>query len=372
MPTAARSSRSFALRPWMVVLVANLIFLAVIFLVNGSTIYEFIYPRQGGGVGGLGYDGQFTYWIARDPGTAAAAITDRGDIPAYRFQRILHAALSRLFSLGQEPLIPYAMVAIALAFLVIGTWAMEQLLIDIGVSRWYALTYGLFGGVFMAVRMTTTESLAFGLALLAILAGQRSKLLLQAVLFAIAALAKEPTLFFAAGYVLYFAANRRWRAAIRLAVISVVPFILWQVYLYLYMGSFGVGSGGQGATRFEIIPFNGIWQISQHSMQLFLALGFYLVIGTVIPTVYALIVTIRDLLRRKWDNPWVFLLFVNALVIPPTPFSTYREPSGIVRFIPGLVISFVLYTAYQYKTKRIRRPLQYSTMWILWGLVLLA
>ncbi len=360
------------LRPWMIVLVANLIFLAAIYRFNDNTVYEFIFPKQGGGVGGLGYDGQFTYFIARDPLGAPALIQERRDIPAYRYQRMLHPFLARILSLGQEPLIPYAMVIIALVGLVAGTWALEELLTDMGQSRWYALIYGLFSGVFVAVRMTTTESLAFGLVLLAILAERRGHLLWQAGLLALAVLAKEPTLFFVVGYVLYFAANKRWRDALRLSAIAITPFALWQLYMLLWIGQLGIGSGGAGATPFEIIPFNGLWQIYAVSPQLFASLGIYLILGTVLPTVFALMSTSFGLLRREWDNPYLFLLFINAIIIPFTPFSTYREPNGIIRFLPGLVLSFVLYAARRASLERGRRPLSYSALWVLWGLILIA
>src|SRR5258708_35189318 len=96
-----------------------------------------------------------------DPGGAAPSLAVR----AYRYQRILHPLLARIFSLAQEPLIPWAMTAINLIALMVGSWALEQLLIAERVSRWYALVYGLFGGGFFAVRVNTSEPLAYGLVL---------------------------------------------------------------------------------------------------------------------------------------------------------------------------------------------------------------
>ncbi len=45
-----------------------------------------------------GYDGQFAYYIARDPADSPDCL----DVPAYRMQRILLPALGALFSLGQD------------------------------------------------------------------------------------------------------------------------------------------------------------------------------------------------------------------------------------------------------------------------------
>jgi hypothetical protein len=46
--------------------------------------------------------------------------------------------------------------------------------------------------------------------------------------------------------------------------------------------------------------------------------------------------------------------------MPFVPFSTYREPLGILRFIVGLQIAVLLYAA---QTHNIR-VLRYSTFWI--------
>jgi hypothetical protein len=325
---------------------------------NGN-VREFIWPIL---TGPSGYDGQFSYFIARDPANAAPLIKAMGDVPAYRYQRILHPILARLLAFGQDTLIPWAMVAINLAALAIGTAAMEQLLVVERASRWYALVYGLFGGVFFAVRVDTAEPLAYGLVLLAILAGQRNKLTWQAILLALAVLAKETTIFFVAGYLAYYALERRWRDVVRLAVIGVIPFAAWELFLLTWLGQTGIGSGGAMATPFEIIPFNGIWRLREFGPSVFVLFGLIPILTALVPTLWALWRALRDMLQRRW-HPYVFLMLANAAIIPFVPFSTYREPRGIARFLVGLAISVVLYAA----LRRTRRPLRYSTFWVLFG-----
>src|SRR5690349_9834132 len=111
-----------------------------------------------------GYDGQFAYYIARDPSHAAPCI----DVPAYRYQRILLPIMGRVLALGSENVIPLAFMAINLIALVGSTALLENLLEVQKVSRIYALAYGLFGGLVIAVRLSTSEPLAYGLAVLAI------------------------------------------------------------------------------------------------------------------------------------------------------------------------------------------------------------
>src|SRR5260221_5935415 len=383
---AAKRRTSNILRPWIVTTVLCVAYLAFIYLnhyglnfdtqsprVAGKPIelglltlhysgqaLEFIWPTS---AGAAGYDGQYTYYIAADPLHASEHL----DVPAYPHSRILHPLLAGLLALGQAPLIPWTMLAINLIALAAGTAALEQLVRAENTSRWYALVYGLFGGVFIAVRVNTSEPLAYGLVLLAILAERRGRVFWHVILFALAALAKETTLFFVVGYLIYYTLERRWRDAMRLVLIVGLPFAAWQLVLRAWFGAFGIGSGGALATPFEILPFNGIWRLLPYGLGIFALLGIPVLAAALVPTLWGLWRSGRDALRRRW-HPYVFLLLANAAIMPFVPFSTYREPLGIARFMPGLVISLLLYAA----LRRQRRVLSYSTVWVIFGLLLIS
>jgi hypothetical protein len=133
--------------------------------------------------------------------------------------------------------------------------------------------------------------------------------------------------------------------------------------LLRWLGRTGIGSGGAMATPFEIIPFNGIWRLNtEYGFSVFLLFGLIPIITAVLPTLWALWRGVRDVLKRRW-HPYVFLMLANAAIIPFVPYSTYREPLGIARFLVGLVICVVLYAA----MRRALRPLRYSTFWVLFG-----
>ncbi len=349
------------LHPWSVVLALCVVYLLAVFLANGADAHVFVTLgtrfTEGDPAGTEGYDGQFAYFIAVDPLNAPQHL----DAPAYRYQRILLPALGRALSLGQAELIPWAFVLINLIALVGGTRLMERLLQAEGVNRWYALVYGLFAGVFMSVRLSLNEPLAYGLALAAIWLERQQKNHLSAGAFALAILAKETAITFVVGYLLWMLAERRWGAALRLAIAALIPFALWQVVLFGQFGEFGIGSGGAMATPFEIIPYNGLWRVytDTGSLGVFLTFAVLLVPGAVIPSLWGLVRSVQDVLQRHW-HPYVFLLLVNAAVIPFTPFSTFREPLGMLRFITGLVIAVVLFAA----LRRRSRALNYSFLWL--------
>ncbi|NWF70079.1 MAG: hypothetical protein HXY40_13415 [Chloroflexi bacterium] len=326
-----------------------------------------------------GYDGQFAYYIARDPQNAAPCI----DAPAYRYQRILLPIVGRILTLGFAPLIPLVFVALNLLALVGSTALLERLLVAQKASPYYALAYGLFGGLVIAVRLSTPEPLAYGLVLLALWWGQKSwaapdeqrddwrgRWGMPAAL-ALAALAKETTLIFAAAFALYYAAGRHWGAALRVLLITGLPFALWQLYLYSWLGTFGVGSGGAGGTPFEIIPFNGLWRIwTEGSFGAFVLLGGVALLVAALPALWGLVASAREIVgARLHTHVYAYLLFANAAVMLFVPFSTYREPLGILRFIPGLVIAHVLYAALRFRG---RRPLRYSLLWAITLLLPLA
>ncbi|MEB2288320.1 MAG: hypothetical protein OZ934_09435 [Anaerolineae bacterium] len=356
------------LRPWLVVLLACAVYLGAIFAVNDADPLAFVtlgecFSVCAGADGTAcppdseGYDGQFAYYIARDPVASPGCL----DAPAYRLQRILLPALARTLSLGQTALIPWALVAINLAALVGGTALLEDLLLRMGTSRWYALSYGLFAGVFMAVRLSTAEPLAYGLALAAVWLAARERLTGAAILLALAALAKETTAFFALGIALHLVLIGRWRAVLTLALIAAAPFLAWQGVLIAWLGTPGVGSGGALATAFTPIPYGGVWQIAlEGGLLVFLVLGVLLAIpAAVVPSLWGLWRAARDL-RGGQSDLAACLLLANAAIMPFVPFSTYREFLGLLRFMPGLVIAVVWYAA----AHRQRRALRYSTLWI--------
>lgn len=353
------------IRPWQVVLIACLGYLLVILISFGNPL-EFV--RIGHNFDPTlfsrdpeGYDGQFAYYIARNPSNAAQFMA--GDVPAYRFQRILYPALAWIVSLGgQEALLPWALVGINLIALMIGVALLEKLLTEEKVSRWYALSYGLFAGVFVAVRLCTNEPLAYMLAIAAILAAKRENAIAFTLLMALAVLTKETTVFFAIAYGLYLLSQRRIRPAILMGIGVLLPFALWQVVLYSKFGMLGVGSGGARATPFEIIPFMGVLRILNYGAATF-AISLFTLIPVLVSSIWALWQTGRDLLARRW-HLYTFLLFANALIMPFVPFSTYAEPLGIFRFMPGVVVGILLYAA----RRKIRRALNYSYLWIIFGI----
>ena len=364
------------LRPWVVVLLVGLAYVGITLARHGGDPLAFALVgtqySQGDPQGTQGYDGQFAYYIARDPAGGWRFC----DVPAYRYQRILYPLLAWALALGRSAAVGWALVALNVAALAGGTYFTERLLAARGVNCWYALVYGLYGGLVAGLRLDLPEPLAYGLVQAGLWAweergagsrkeeaearrGRKFCSSVTMVLLALAALAKETTLIAVAGLLFYLALEHRWREAVGLGLAVGLPFAAWQGVLWVWLGTPGVGAGGAMATPFEWLPFAGLLRVATVSWP-----AFWLLLAVegplfVLPIVWALIASVRDLLRG-WQHPWVAVLLAQAAVLPFLPFSTWREPLAMARLATGLVAATLLYGA----LRRSRRVLVFSLAWL--------
>jgi hypothetical protein len=298
-------------------------------------------PEPGGTEG---YDGQFNYYLALDPSPQRAA--PHLDVPAYRYQHILYPLLARILALGNAAAIPWTLAAINLFSLAAFTFLVGELLNERGGNRWSAVPIGLWAGLLGAVRLDLSEPLALMLVAFAlVIAGPRleRRIVPAGMLLALALLAKETMLPFVAGWVLWLILQREFRKGALIAS-TILPFLALQVWLWIVFGSPGLGSGGAGATAFEIIPFSGLIRIGAVSLAAFAVLAVVYLPGLLVPAAFGLAAPIRDFWRRA-GTPESCLLVVNALMIAVAPFSTFREPLGILRLACGLILCLWLYAA---------------------------
>jgi len=310
---------------------------------------------QGDPQGTEGYDGQFAYYIALDP----AGGWRRTDVPAYRYQRILYPLLARALALGQPEVIPWTLIAVNLAALAAGTYATERLLGDCGVSRWYALTYGLYAGQLLTLRTDLNESLSQALVQWGLYTWQRKQPGLGALCLGLAVFAKETALIFVVGYLLYLALSDHQRELLVGVALTLLPFAGYQLFLKSWLGDWGLGSGGAGATPFSPVPLGGLLSIGAVSGRALLLLLLIMIPLVVVPAVWCLWAAGRDAARQDW-HPVSLMLLINSLALLFLPQSTWREVAAMLRLSIGLVAAAVLYGG----LKRSSRTLNYSLFWL--------
>jgi hypothetical protein len=304
----------------------------------------------------MGYDGQFIFQIARDPLNGWQYV----DIPAYRYQRILYPVLAGGISLGSEAALPWLLILINLISVTAGTWVMEKMLTAHGLSRWYALGYGFFAGLWMGLRLDLTEPLAFLLVLAGLWAFESKQWGWSAVLFAGASLTREVTLAFAAGCAFSLLANRQVRLGLVWGGAVVLPFAAWQAVLWQWFGTIGVRSGGALSTPIEWIPFHGWWGFAELNPQAFWVMSLLIVPVAVIPAIAAVWTAGRGLWQGQRSEA-VWILFLNGLLVAILPRSILLDPLGLIRTLVGLVTA-ALYFGLR---KPSARALNYSLLWLL-------
>jgi hypothetical protein len=307
--------------------------------------------------GNPGYDGQFALYVARDPNPQSVA--EHLDVPAYRYQRILYPILARALVVGNPTLIPWSLLLVNLCALVGATGLLSSFFVERGYPSHYALIYGLWVGLVAAVGLDLHEPLAYGLVVLGWFWRFRNRPVLGAVALGLALFAKEMTVLFWIAALISDLVQRRPKSSTWTLIAGGALFALWQAWLWWTFGSPGIGSGGDMATGFEWIPFMGLLRIGTESLP---ALALFLVIlgpSIVLPTIWGLTSSVKVL----WDgakDATAMALFTNSLVLLFIPYSTFREPLGIVRVATGLVLAVVLF-AVQYKR---RKTLNYAMFWI--------
>ncbi len=173
------------------------------------------------------FDGQYIYVTARllpDLDEIADVITES----SYRLPRILHPLLASPAGSG-NPLV-FALQAWNLVGLGLLTWAMADLLQRYGFPARWAVAAPVASA--LALLLTTSEPLAFGLGMAGLALADRGRLLPATALLALGGLTRESalTLAVATGLVLWFE-HRRRGAAIAVVAAASLPTVAWWAYV---------------------------------------------------------------------------------------------------------------------------------------------
>ncbi|MCS7248957.1 MAG: hypothetical protein NZ840_12065 [Anaerolineales bacterium] len=320
---------------------------------------------EGDPQGSEGYDGQFGYYIALDPDPQE--VKSHLDRPAYRYQRILLPLLARVLSLGNWHWIPWWLVILPFLGQVFGVLFVAKVIEESGRSPLLALIYGLNAGALLSIRVALPEPLAYGFVAAALYAYLKRKYWLGAAGFACAFFAKEVTLVFGGAVLVSLLLRREWKASAVMGVGSFLPFGLWQAWLWRTFGEVGLGSGGEGATGFELLPFGGLLRIANYSLLYFLGMLVVFSPLVILPSIWGFWVSLRRLLSGDW-RVFPIALFLHSLMMFFLPFSTYRETGGILRLSVGFVLAFLLYVATENVPQRLVR---YLPFWLVYNVFLL-
>jgi hypothetical protein len=322
------------------------VYLVVILHMNGYDPMAFVRlgghfdPRAGGQA--MGYDGQFGYQIALDPLHGWQYV----DIPTYRYQRILFPIVVFFLSLGSAPAVPWLMLLVNYSAYLAGIWLLQEILAHFQKPRWFAIIYGMYVGVLMALRLDLTEPLAYFLVLAGIYFHIHTKTTASIASLALAVLAKEITILFLGAFALaeFF---RNPRRGLLMGISGAAPYIMWKGIVFLWLGDWGLNSGGALAAPFEYIPYFGWWKTALYAPQFFLTVSLLIVPLVVLPSLAGLWLSLNRILLRHDPDESALMLFFTSLLIPFLPSSNIMDPLGVSRALIGVVIALVFFGAKQ-------------------------
>jgi hypothetical protein len=247
------------------------------------------YPPNHDVPDGVGYDGEFSYFLALDFPQARHYMDD----PPYRYGRVLYPAAAWALAAGQPGAIPVAMLLVNLLAIGGGTLAIAAWLRRRGASPWWAVAFGLYPGLFVALQRDLNEPLAYALAALAVYLfdhGGRRRLLLAGAAFGLAALARQTVVVFALCYLgaillrgegpLGARLRANAGAAAGFAALALGPIVAYTGVLWAWLGAVGTGKFLRPAPLLGLVD-SGPWKLARQPVEIWAVVLPGLLLGAV-------------------------------------------------------------------------------------------
>lgn len=336
-------------RPSIVVAGTYLVFLAYFTLSHHYHLIDYVHIGTRLSLhnphGTNGYDGQFYYYIARDPLHAYQYM----DSAPYRYQRIFYGMVVYVLSLGNVSLIPFNLLLVNFLSIVLSVEIVARLLARRNLSPWFSLALAFYFGQMGALLFDTTEPLAILLLCAGLWYLEDEHVTAAAVFMGLAALTRETTILFPLVYIIAFLWQRRWSDAVRFLVLAILPLVAWYIVIWIIFGKLGAAA----APPFERIPFGGIFAyFSDHRY-------FWSLIALVfIPTVGGWFFVGREAFQQRWRNSAFFIWVLNLILVTFMSATSYEDYVSCGRISTTLVLATLLY-AWSSEDKRLLWAAQY-------------
>ena len=222
--------------------------------------------EQGQSVAISGYDGQFFFYIAQNPGVITNCSHIAGHCPIdanpLREERILYPMTARLLTLGNADLLHPVLFLIDLAAILITVFLVGLMCVEAGASKWLSVGAGIFAGEVMGLLRDLAEPYAVMWAVLAVYFLRKNRPIWCAVAVAAAVLTREQLVLVLPLLALPLLASRRFGTLLLFLAVSLGPLIAWQVELHRIFGRWGL-TESLADTRGLHLPFQAL--LAHHS-----------------------------------------------------------------------------------------------------------
>jgi len=291
----------------------------------------------------MGYDGQFYYWVARDP-FAVSTIAEKIDYTV-RYSRIGYPLAGYLASLGNPERLPYILVFINVFALAVAAWALGRVFMHYGQCGLWGILVGVIPGVVFSLGRDLVEPLALCGIAFGILQYVRGRFWWSAVWFSLAVLTKE-TVFLGLLALAIFEIVRRRRLVLT-SIIPVVAYLVWKIIVvWLFQG---YGLRHVLFSDLSPVPFS---DALTYYAQIFPPLHFdaaELLTTVYLPVLFLGMVILSVAVWRSRRQPLAWFSLGLALLVPFYSDHIWVEPFAYVRvsseFWMGLIMLSALISA---------------------------
>jgi hypothetical protein len=196
------------------------------------------------------YDGVYFYAIALDP-LAVGQPHTLIDQAAGRYGHPAYAWAAAIVSLGQQRLLPWALLAVGLVSLFVAGLATSDLAVLLGWTPWLGLAVALNPGLIYAVSADTSETFGAALLMVTLLAWLSGRRRIAAILLVPLCFAKEPLLAVPAGLAIWevveWLRHRMPAGELRRRLLLLVPgpllYLGWLIWVRAQFGLFPFQEG---------------------------------------------------------------------------------------------------------------------------------
>ena len=220
---------------------------------------------------GPGHDGQIYYAIALDlSGEEVGPLLDHA---GYRYRRILYPLLASGIGLLEGTPLLIGMIVVTIVSAAVATGATAYLATRVGISEWAALAVLLNPGMWLSIRLLTSDTLALALMTVGLMAlGARATL--PAAGFALSTLAKDVFVVTPIGLGVG-RGRRRWG----LGGFSLLVLLAWMTWLTVTLGDGFTGRGNLALPFMGIIDGSANWPNLDAEEMVYLGFGLVTVLA---------------------------------------------------------------------------------------------
>ena len=291
-----------------------------------------------------GYDGQFYYFLARDPSVMTRCIHSLRACPIdanpLREERILYPATARIVALGNPDWLHFSLFFINFAAILITVLVVGALCVEAGASRWLGAAVGLFCGEMLGLFRDLADPYAAMWLVLAVYALRKNRPLWCAAAVAAAMLTREQFVVVLPLLFLPLLARRRWRTLAAALLIALAPFAAWQTAIRAIFGRWGF-MGTVATTHGVTYPFHGLVQNAGRP-------EFGLTIAFVAVPILLTIAVALAWLRRYGprallDDPVPLVALVYCVLLTLTSFAEWEGMFNSARLVtPAVALGILL------------------------------